>query len=66
MLNANAAVKQKFQEISEYLHTDYFITCYDVAYVIDCCFHVITGGSEDIVIWDIGIPEGPDFKCKHK
>ncbi|KAJ8043187.1 Leucine-rich repeat and WD repeat-containing protein 1 [Holothuria leucospilota] len=23
-------------------------------------------GSEDIVIWDIGIPQGSDFKCKHK
>ncbi|XP_033627098.1 leucine-rich repeat and WD repeat-containing protein 1-like [Asterias rubens] len=23
-------------------------------------------GSEDIIIWDIGIPEGPDYKCKTK
>ncbi|XP_038074326.1 leucine-rich repeat and WD repeat-containing protein 1-like [Patiria miniata] len=23
-------------------------------------------GSEDIIIWDIGIPEGPEYKCKTK
>ena len=29
-------------------------------------FFPIPGGAEDITVVDIGIPHGPDLKCRHK